>query len=109
MPLAITALSAPTGITITGTILKKLDLETTDKAVEEADSTGRFVEGFSQELQTVGTLSAKAQDDASLPTAGSGANTASSPRITSVKTSQDESGKSVDVGFKYAAAGTGDY
>ena len=104
--------AAPTGITLTGVIIEKVDTTTKVVSIEKMDEDGLF--GAGKHLRTEGeiTITGTQLDDCALPAEGDGAGTAESPLITSVKVGDANEGASdFSISAKYwgAAPASADY
>lgn len=103
-------LAAPTGVTITGTLIHEKTTTIEDVAVEVFDETGVFNTGKSLRKKTSHSTSGECLSTAALPTVGSGAGTSASPKIDSTReTEKSEGAADFVVDDHFFAAGEGDY
>jgi len=104
------ALTAPTGVTITGVLIHEKETTEEDIAAEVFDNEGIFSDGKSLRTKTTHRTSGESLSTASLPTVGTGAATSASPKIDSVKeTEKSEGAADFSVEDHYYSAGQGDY
>ena len=104
------ALTAPTGITLTGTLLHEKKTKITEKAFECSDNAGLFSCGKSLQLKTEMSLTGEGLSTLALPAVGSGAATAASPHINDTEiTEKSEGAADFSVNAHYYAPGAGDF
>ena len=104
------AITAPTGVTITGVYIHEKTTVEEDVAVESMDNEGAFGDGKSIRKTTRHTTSGESLSTAALPTVGSGAATSASPKIDSVRQSEKNEGAGdFSVEDHFYGAGEGDY
>ena len=103
-------ITAPTGVTITGTLIHEKRTREEDVSIESMDSAGAFSVGKSIRKRVNHTTSGEKLTTAALPTVGSGAGSSSSPHVDSVEsTERNEGAEEYTVEDHYFAAGVGDW
>jgi len=104
------AVSAPTGVTITGSLIHEKRTTQEDVAIEAMDNAGEFEDGKSIRKKTTHQTSGEGLSTLSLPTHGTGAGTSASPHIDRVEeTEKSEGVAEFSVEDHFYEAGEGDY
>ena len=104
------ALAAPTGITLTGTLLHEVKTKIEDVGFESMDNEGKFSCGKSLRKKTTLNMSGEGLSTLALPTVGSGAATSTSPHIDDSELSEKSEGNAeFSVNAHYFGAGAGEY
>jgi len=104
------AISAPTGVTITGVYIHEKRTREEDVAFESMDNEGAFGDGKSIRKKTTHVTSGEKLTTASLPTIGTGDATSSTPKIDSAEsTEKNEGAEDFTVEDHFYSAGEGDY
>lgn len=104
------SLAAPTGITLTGTLLHEKRTKVEDKAFECNDNAGLFACGKSLSLKTIFSLSGEGLSTLALPTVGSGAASSTSPHIDDSEISEKSEGAAeFSLTAHYYGAGGGNF
>ena len=104
------AVTAPTGITLTGTLLHEKKTKITETAFECLDNQGQFSCGKSLKTKTEFSLSGEGLSTLALPAVGSGAASAASPHVDdSELTEKAEGNADFSVNAHYYEAGAGEF
>lgn len=104
------ALAAPSGITLTGTLLHEVRTRKEDINFECNDNQGAFACGKSLRKKTTLSMSGEGLSTLALPTEGTGLATAASPHIDNTELNEKSEGAAeFAVEAHYYAAGAGDF
>ena len=104
------ALTAPPGLTLTGTLLHEKKTKVTEKAFECNGNQGQFACGKSLSKKTELSLSGEGLSTLALPAVGSGAASAASPHVDDTEVTEKSEGASdFAVNAHYYEAGAGDF
>ena len=103
-------IAAPTGINLTGCLIHELRTSEEDVVIEVMDSDGSFEDGKSIRKKTSYGLTGECLSTVSLPSAGVGDASASSPHVDRVETTEkNEGAQSFSLDAHVFADGAGDY
>ena len=104
------ALTAPTGISLTGTLLHEKRTKIEDQAFECKDNAGAFSCGKSLSKKTTLSLSGEGLSTLALPTVGAGAATAASPHVDDSELNEKSEGAAeFSLTAHYYGTGGGDF
>ena len=82
------AISAPTGLTLTGALIHELRTREEDVVIEAMDNQGQFDSGKSLRKKTTHVASGECSTTWSAPTVGSGTAASDDPHVDSVETTE---------------------
>lgn len=104
------ALTAPTGITLTGTLLHEKRTKVEETAFESFDNAGLFSCGKSLRKKTSFALSGEGLSTLALPSVGAGAATAASPHVDDSEIVEKSEGNAeFSLNAHYYGAGAGEF
>lgn len=104
------SVAAPSGVTLTGVLIHRVETTTKDVFFESKTAAGRFSAGKSIAKQTEIVISGDCESTVALPTVGSGANTSASPKVDETSfTDLNEKAGEFSVKVRYEADGNGAY